>query len=95
MLNAAESEAAKHRNTHANIQYVLLHENFRQKYEHISIGQPERFYDTVSRIAAPTRPSLKGIAKLLGSRLVTYRRRTWIPKNIREKAGSYYIAIYS
>lgn len=84
MLNAAESEAAKCRNTHASI---LLHENFREKYNNVSIGRPERFYDTVSRIAAPTRPSLKGTAKLLGSPLITYRRRTWVPKNTREKAG--------
>ena len=84
MLNVAESEAVKHRNTHASI---LLHENFKQKYKHVSIGRPERFYDTVSRIAAPTRPSLKGTAKLQGSPLGTYRRRTWVPKITREKTG--------
>ena len=81
ILNAAESEAAKSRNTHTS---TLLLEKFKQSYKHVSISQPECFYDTVCRIAAPTKPSLKGTAKLLGSPLVTYRRRTWVPK-IQEK----------
>ena len=86
MLNAAESEADKSRDTHAK---TLLLDKFRQKYKHVSISRPERFYDTVCRIAAPTRPSLKGTSKLQGSPLVTYRRRIWVPKNTREKAGIY------
>jgi len=85
MLNAAEREAARSINTHASI---LLLEKFRQIYKHVSIGRPERFYDTVCRIAAPTRPSLRGTAKLLGSPLETYRRRTWVSKNTRKKEGT-------
>ena len=84
MLDAAETEAAKRRSTNASI---LLLQKFKLNYRHISIGRPERFYDTVCRIAAPTRPSLRGPAKLLGSPLVTYRRRTWVPST-RKKEGN-------
>jgi len=38
---------------------------FRELYPHIP--QPDRFYDTVKRLAAPTRPSIKGRSKLQGS----------------------------
>ena len=91
MLSAAESEAVKSRNTHTS---TLLLEKFKQSYKHVSISRPERFYDTVCRIAAPTKPSLNGTAKLLGSPLVTYRRRTWVPKNTREKDQGTWVYIY-
>ena len=61
-LNAAESEATISRNIYAS---TLLLGKFRKKYKNVSIGRPERFYDTVQRIAALTRSSLKGTAKLL------------------------------
>ena len=51
MLNAAESEATIGRNIYAS---TLLLEKFKKKYKNVSIGRPERFYDTVQRIAAPT-----------------------------------------
>ena len=60
---------------------------FREQYPHIPIGRPDRFYDTVKRLAAPTRPSIKGPSKLQGSPLVTYRRRTWVPKKNNKPKG--------
>jgi len=53
---------------------------FRNLYPHIPIGRPDRFHDTVQRLAAPTRPSLRGPSRLQGSPLVTYRKRIWNPK---------------
>lgn len=52
-----------------------------QMYPDLTINRPARFYDTVKRIAAPTRASLKGPSKLQGSPLLSYRKRQWIPKN--------------
>lgn len=84
MLDAAQLEAtSKNKHTMAS---MLLLQSLRQKYKHLSVGRPERFYDTVCRIAAPTRPSLRGEAKLVGSPLATYRRRAWVP-NKGKKEG--------
>lgn len=83
MLDAAQLEATTIKDKHPS---TLLLQNLRQKYKYLSTGRPERFYDTVCRIAAPTRPSLRGEAKLVGSPLATYRRRAWVP-NKGKKEG--------
>lgn len=58
--------------------------NFRKQYFCIVTGR--RFYDTVSRIAATTRPSLRGESCLTGMQVIAYRKRTWEPR-IRSKSG--------
>lgn len=54
--------------------------HFKKIYPDISIGRPDRFYETVSRIVAPTQPSALGKPKLCGSPLTSYRKRTWEPR---------------
>nr|MCH9715538.1 hypothetical protein [Gammaproteobacteria bacterium] len=49
-------------------------------YTNLVLGRPCRFSETVKRIIAPTKPSLKGDAKLIGSPLTTYRKRIWKPR---------------
>ena len=63
----------------ANAQDLLCSEILR-RYPRISIGRPSRLFDTVQRIVGPTRPSLRGTAKLIGSPLASYRRRVWEPR---------------
>ena len=58
----------------------LLFSKFKTLYPSISVGRPRRFYETVSRIAAPTQPSLIGVPKLCDSPLSSYRKRTWEPR---------------
>lgn len=58
----------------------LLCDKFKAHYPKISIGRPRRFYETVSRIVAPTKPSLRGECKLYGSPLASYRKRVWQPR---------------
>lgn len=58
----------------------LLFMEVRQNYPSIPIGRPNRLLDTVKRIAAPTQSSLHGGAKLSGSPLATYRKRSWEPR---------------
>ena len=53
-----------------------MHESFPGYY----LSRPKRFIETVQRIVAPTRPSLRGPPKLSGSPLSTYRKRTWKPR---------------
>ena len=77
---ACESDSRKH-----SVADILT-EKFTSSYPHIPISRPTRFLDAVKRIAAPTKPSALGEQKLLGSPLVTYRRRVWIPRN-RHKQG--------
>jgi len=79
MLNEAEDEAENP----GQVSHLLV-QKFNDLYRHIETGRPESFYDTACRIAAPTKPSLRGTAKLTGSPLVSYKRREWIPK-IRNK----------
>ena len=57
-----------------------LFDKFIKLYPNVMIGRPGRFYDSVKRIAAPTRPSLVGPSKLSGSPLASYRKRIWVPK---------------
>ena len=65
----------------------LLCSKFTRLYPHIYIGRPRHFYETVSRIVAPTKPSLRGECKLFGSPLSSYRKRIWEPR-IRNSATS-------
>ena len=58
----------------------VLCSKIKQLYPKIPIGRPRRFYETVSRIVAPTKPSLRGECKLQGSSLTFYRKRTWEPR---------------
>ena len=51
-----------------------------RRYPGISVGRPSRLFDTIQRIVGPTRPSLRGTAKLTGSPLASYRRRVWEPR---------------
>ena len=62
----------------------LLCSKVSRQYSSLSIGRPSRFYDTVQRIVGPTKPSLRGEAKLTGSPLASYRRRVYEP-HIRNK----------
>ena len=64
----------------------ILTEKFTSSYPHIPICRPTRFLDTVRRLAAPTKSSAVGEKKLLGSPLITYRRRVWVPRS-RHKQG--------
>ena len=57
-----------------------LYSEFKSMYPLIPVGRPKRFYETVQRIAAPTRPSLISGPKLHGSPLRSYRRRLWEPR---------------
>lgn len=78
LLESSEKEAPS--------DYAVLCAKFQEMYPHIRIARPQRFYDTVSRIAAPTKPSSRGEGKLYGSPLATYRRREWVPR-VRNTTG--------
>ena len=58
----------------------LIFSEVRRRYPCVSVSRPTRFFDTVRRIVGPTRPSLRGTAKLTGSPLASYRRRVWEPR---------------
>ena len=58
----------------------LLYSKFKALYPNIYVGRPRRFYETVSRLAAPTKNSLRGNASLTGSPLGSYRKRVWQPR---------------
>ena len=58
----------------------LLYSEICARYPKISVSRPTRLYDTVKRIVVPTRPSLRGAAKLSGSPLAAYRKRVWKPR---------------
>ena len=57
----------------------LLCSKICKQYPNICVSRPMRLFDTIKRIAGPTRPSLRGPAKLAGSPLGTYRKRVWKP----------------
>ena len=59
---------------------------FSSWFPHIPISRSNRFLDTIRRIAAPTRPSTVGGAKLEGSPLRSYLKRHWAPR-IRNAPG--------
>ena len=46
----------------------------------LTVGRENRFYETVKRIAAPTRPSLRGECKLMGSPAQRYKEKVWVPR---------------
>ena len=62
-----------------NDESVLCYK-FKELCPHISLGRPRRFFDTVQRIVASTRPSSTGRGALSGSPLVSYRKRKWMPR---------------
>ena len=79
LLSVAEQESKEHAPE-------VLVDKVRRIYPHVLIGRPARFFDTVTRLAAPTRPSIIGPPKLSGSPLVSYRKRKWNPR-IRNPTG--------
>ena len=83
LLSDAERELKEHAPE-------LLCDKVRQRYPHVSIGRPARFFDTVTRLAAPTRPSLIGPPKLCGSPLSSYQKRDWIPIGLDKRERSFY-----
>lgn len=52
------------------------------------ISRPGRFEATVKRIAAPTRPSIRGVARFAGGELETYRNKEWKPNFGHHKVSS-------
>ena len=58
----------------------LLCSEMSKLYPCIPTKRPGRLFDSVKRIVAPTRPSLKGAAKVTGSPLASYRKRIWEPR---------------
>ena len=47
----------------------------------LNVGRPGRFYDSIVRIVAPTRPALRNEkAALQGTPLRSYRNRVWMPR---------------
>ena len=53
---------------------------FKHMYPNIYISCPRRFYDTVLRIVASTRSSIRGGRRLNRSQLVSYCKKTWTPR---------------
>ena len=66
----------------------LLCSEIRCRYPTVEVGRPSRIYDTISRLVGPTRPSLRGPAKLSGSPLASYRKRIWLPRIRNTNAGN-------
>ena len=58
----------------------LLCSEMSKLYPCIRTKRPGRLFDSMKRIVAPTRPSLKGTAKVTGSPLASYRKRIWEPR---------------
>ena len=82
LLEAAETEAK----TTGDSVSDLLVAHFHQRYPLVSIGRASRSYDTVRRIAAPTRTSTRP-SQLDGSPLRSYLKRIWIPRIRNGKQG--------
>ena len=59
---------------------AMLCAKFKELYPHIEVGRPHRFFDTVQRIVAPSRPSAVSKPPLSGTPLSSYRRRVWKPR---------------
>ena len=76
MLEVAEMEAETSEMSVA----AILEAEFHHNYLHIQISRPSRFFDTVKRIAVPTRLSTIGRRKLNGSPLRSYLKRHWTPR---------------
>lgn len=90
MLEVAEMEAETSEISVAE----LLEATFHCSYPHIPISRPSRFFDTVKRIAAPTRPSAIGHRKLNGSPLCSYLKRHWTPRIRNTQQGVLPIWVY-
>ena len=75
MLESAEGEA---KISEESVPELLL-SYFHRQYPFIPIGRASRFYDTVQRIAAPTRSSAR-VKYLDGSPLHSYLKRVWMPR---------------
>ena len=58
----------------------VLSSEIRVRFPGVPVGRPSRFYDTVKRIVGPTKPSVRGPPKLVGSPLASYRKRVWEPR---------------
>ena len=71
---------------HSSDEHVLC-ALFKDKYSHIEIGRPRRFYETVERICAPLKTSIK--PPLTGTELEDYRRRVWRPRIRNPAKGSF------
>ena len=83
---AAESES----NVEASIAEILA-SKVKMKYPEIPIHRPNRFLDSVERLAAPTKPSSIGPPKLTHSPLRSYLRtpRTRnLPGTVHQDTGS-------
>ena len=72
----------------ANLQDCLFSE-ISGRFPQLSLGRPTRVLDTIKRIIAPTRPSLRGPAKITGSGLAAYRKRVWRPRIRTSLKGRY------
>lgn len=82
MLDSAEREAEKSDKLVSELLVIKFH----HKYSHIPIGRASRFYDTVQRIAAPTRSSRR-TGHLNGSPLRSYLKRVWMPRIRNNEQG--------
>ena len=58
----------------------LLCMELSKRFPSISTKRPGRLVDTITRIVAPTKPSLNGVLRLTGSPLRSYRQRIWEPR---------------
>lgn len=76
IFEAAENEAEANKTSIIE----LLEAKFCNEYPHIPVCRPSCFYDTIKRIAAPTKPSAVGPRKLDGSPLQSYLNRRWAPR---------------
>ena len=72
--------------TYGDLIKILEEAEWQSSFPHIPISWPSWFLDTIRRIAAPTRPSAIGKAKLDGSPLRTYLKRHGAPR-IRNTPG--------
>lgn len=62
----------------------LLYSEILERHPIISSKRPGRLFNSIQKIVAPTKASLKGPAKLPeGSLLSSYRRRVWQPRITR------------
>ena len=58
----------------------VLYAKFKAHFPDVTIGRPDHFYSTASRIIAPTRPSLRGPCKMSDEDLVAYKSKKWVPR---------------
>lgn len=73
----------------------LLCAEISKQFPSISTKRPGRLVDTITRIVAPTKPSLNGVSKLAGSPLRSYRQRIWEPRVRSAKSGGSTCILFS